>query len=124
MKQNGWNALLLAGAVVPLVLLLWPFAWWGSVMQLVLRVVSAVCVQLLVCRLPVPTVVKGLPLVLTGAAAGWGCWLYFTSPAWSNATVAGLAADYLSPAISCALTLVLWLAFRHTAGKRRRTDEQ
>ena len=115
MKQSGWNGLLLAGAVVPLVLLLWPFAWWGGGMRLVLRVVSAVCIQLFLCHRGRWSAVTYLPLAATGILALWGTWLYVTSPHWAGATWTGLVADYHSPFLSCAAVLGLVGAIRFGA---------
>ena len=50
MKNSTLNALLLAGAVVPAALLVWPFAMWGDVMPLVLRVIPSLSAQGLLCR--------------------------------------------------------------------------
>lgn len=119
MKKDGWSVLLIAGTLVPLVMLLWPFAWWGSIMQLILRVIPAVCVQLLLCRWDGCKTVKWIPLLVTGAAALWGMWLYFTSPHWGNATWIGLMCDYGSPCLSCAAVLAVDGAVRYRKRLRK-----
>lgn len=101
MEKNPWNGVLLAGVILPLVLLFWPFARWGGVMSLLLRVVPALCLQTLLCRVGRYEVVKVLPLVLTGLLALWGTYLYCTSPSWVNAELSDLLADYCSPFLGC-----------------------
>ena len=92
------NIIFAAGTILPLVLLFWPFARWGGIMALLLRVIPAVSAQLLLCRWEK---CKALPLVLTGLFALWGVYLFCTSPAWRYATVTGLFADYISPFLGC-----------------------
>ena len=41
------NTLLVFAVIVPIVLLLWPFAMWNDVMQLLLRVIPAFAVQVI-----------------------------------------------------------------------------
>jgi len=106
-KKDVWSALLLFGIVIPPVMLLWPFAWWGSVMQVVLRVIPAACAQLLACRMRWSRTVKWIPLIVAGMLALWGTWLCFTSPHWIRAAWTGLVADYVSPFLSCAAALAL-----------------
>ena len=102
--KKSLNTLLLIGFVVPLVLLFWPFAQWGNTMSIVLRIVPALSVQGLLCRVGKHNIVKVVPLVLTGLFGLWGTYLYFTSPHWVYATFwGGLIADYVSPFISCAI---------------------
>lgn len=99
MKRNA-DAMLLVGIVLPLVLLFWPFARWGTFLSLVLRVIPALCAQLLACRSGKR---KLLPLLLTGAFALWGTYLFLTSEAWGQASLGGLLADYVSPFLACGL---------------------
>ena len=102
--KKSLNTLLLIGFIVPLVLLFWPFVQWGDIMDLILRVVSALSVQGLLCRVGKHNIIKAVPLILTVLLALWGTYLYFTSPHWANATFWGnLVADYISPFISCAV---------------------
>jgi len=46
--------LLLAGTLMPLILLLCPFAQWGEAASLLLRVIAALCAQALFCILTLP----------------------------------------------------------------------
>lgn len=98
-------------AILPLVLLFWPFAEWNDVMCLILRVISSIAAQALLCRICRLRIVQSAPAWLTGALAAWGTYLSFTSPHWSNVTAGGLIADYFSPFISC---IVVLLAYRLT----------
>lgn len=100
MKNRIWNIPLLFGFLVPMVMLFWPFVYWGSTASLVLRIVPAACIQLLLCRCAKTRPVMLLPLLLTTAGATWGLWLFHTSPDWT-CTLAQYAADYASPAITC-----------------------
>ncbi len=97
------NAALLLGVVLPLILLLWPFAQWGAEFSLVLRIIPALCAQLLACRSGKGDLLKLFPLLLTGAFALWGMYLYLTSDAWAQASFVGLLADYISPFLACGL---------------------
>ena len=100
------NALLVVAVIVPVVLLFWPFARWNDAMSLILRVIPSLAVQILLFRVGKWNIVKALPVLLTGAEAAWGTYLYFTSPHWSNATFWGsLIADYVSPFICCIVVL-------------------
>lgn len=108
--KKSIDALLAVAVVVPIVLLFWPFARWNDAMSLVLRVVPSLAVQILLCRIGKRNIVKALPILLTGAEAAWGTYLYFTSPHWSNATFWGsLIADYVSPFVSCFIALIACL---------------
>lgn len=103
MKNSTVNALLLSGFILPLVLLLWPFAYWADWASLVFRVISALSVQALLCRIGKYPVIKAVPLIISGGIALWGTYLYFTSPHWSNATPGMLVSDYVSMFIACAI---------------------
>ena len=103
------NALLVVAVIVPVVLLFWPFAWWNDAMSLILRVIPSLAVQILLFRVGKWNIVKALPVLLTGAEAAWGTYLYFTSPHWSNATAGDLIADYVSPFIGCIVVLLACL---------------
>ena len=100
------NTLLVFAVIIPLVLLFWPFATWHGPMALILRMIPAVAVQALVCRVCKSNIVRVIPALLTGTFAAWGTYLFFTSPHWSNATVGGLIADYVSPFIGCMAVLL------------------
>ena len=91
------NSLLIFAAIIPLVLLFWPFAEWNRAMSVILRVVPSVAIQVLLCRICKRNIVKVIPALLTGAFAAWWVYLFFTSPHWGNATVGGLIADYITP---------------------------
>ena len=100
----SWNVVLFFGFLVPLILLLWPFAQWGPAAELILRVISAFSVQSLLCRVGKHKIIKAVPQFLTGLFAFWGFYLYFTSPHWAHTAFwSGLIADYVSPFISCVI---------------------
>ena len=103
------NTLLVFAVIIPLVLLFWPFATWHGMMALILRIVPAIAVQALVCRISKLNIVRAIPALLTGAFAAWGTYLFFTSPHWSNATAGDLIADYASPFIGCIAVLLACL---------------
>ena len=103
------NTLLVFAVIIPLVLLFWPFATWHGIMALILRIIPAIAVQALVCRIYKSNIVRAIPSLLTGVFAAWGTYLYFTSSHWSNATVGDLVADYVSPFICCIIVLVVYL---------------
>ena len=103
------NILLVFAVIIPLVLLFWPFAEWNDAMSVILRIIPSVAVQVLLCRICKSNIVKAVPALLTGTFAAWGTYLFFTSPHWSNATVGGLIADYVSPFICCVIVLITYL---------------
>lgn len=103
------NILLVFAVIIPLVLLFWPFAEWNDAMSVILRIIPSVAVQVLLCRYCKSNIVRAIPALLTGAFATWGTYLFFTSPHWSNATVGGLIADYVSPFICCIVVLITYL---------------
>ena len=108
------NILLVFAVIIPLVLLFWPFAEWNDAMSVILRIIPSVAVQVLLCRICKSNIVKAVPALLTGAFAAWGTYLFFTSPYWSNATVGGLIADYVSPFICCIVVLITYLLAKKT----------
>ena len=103
------NTLLVFAVIIPLVLLFWPFAAWHGIMALILRMIPAVAVQALVCRMCKSNIVRSIPALLTGTLAAWGTYLFLTSPHWSNATAGDLIADYVSPFIGCIIVLLICL---------------
>lgn len=111
MKRRIWNIPLLFGFLIPMVMLFWPFAYWGSTASLVLRILPAACIQLLFCRSAETKLMRLLPLLLTAAGALWGLYLFFTSPDWS-CTFGQYLADYASPAISCGVAYLTDSFFR------------
>jgi len=107
------NTLLAVAVILPIVLLLWPFAMWNDVMAIVLRVIPSLAMQVLLFREGKWNIVKLLPVLLTGALAAWGTYLYFTSSHWSNATFWGsLIADYASLFMSCVIALIACLLIK------------
>lgn len=102
------NLFLFSAVIVPLILLFWPFATWNNPMSLSLRMISAFSAQMLLCRIGRCHIVTVIPLFLTGAIAAWGTYLYLVSPHWIHATFGGFMADYVSPFICCAITLVVY----------------
>ena len=103
------NTLLVFAVIIPLVLLFWPFLTWHGIMALILRIIPAIAVQALVCRISQSKIVRAIPALLTGAFAAWGTYLFFTSPHWINATAGDLIADYVSPFIGCIAVLFVCL---------------
>ena len=95
------NNFLVFTFIIPIILLLWPFAMWNDTMLLILRIIPALAIQILLCRIGRYIGVKVIPVLLTGVLAIWGTYLYFTSPHWDNATFGSLIADYVSPLICC-----------------------
>ena len=104
------NILLLIVGIVPIILLLWPFAMWNDTMLLILRIIPSFAMQILLCRVGKHIIVKAIPLLLTGALATWGTYLFYTSSHWVNATFWGsLIADYVSPFICCIVVFIICL---------------
>ena len=103
------NILLVFAVIIPLVLLFWPFTTWHGIMAIILRIVPAIAIQALVCRICKSNIVRAIPTLLTGIFAAWGTYLFFTSPHWSNATAGDLIADYISPFIGCIVVLIICL---------------
>ena len=117
MKSRGWNLALGAVFVCSLLLLFgqgMAFPYFSPFTVFLLHILPALSIQWLLCRVSQSALVRGLPLLLTTALALWGLWLFLTSPHWSHATLGGYLADYVSPAMGCALTLA---AFRLTHRK-------
>lgn len=110
--KKATNTLLVFAVIIPLVLLFWPFATWHGIMALILRIIPAIAVQALVCRVCRSNIVRAIPALLTGAFAAWGTYLFFTSPHWINATVGDLIADYVSPFIGCIIVLLAYLLIK------------
>ena len=107
------NILMVFAVIIPLILLFWPFARWNDAMSLILRVILSLAVQVLLYRVGKWNIIKVLPILIAGAFAVWGTYLYFTSPHWSNATFWGsLIADYVSPFISCLVALIACLLIK------------
>ena len=91
-------------------------------MGVILRVIPSLAVQVLLFRVGRLNLVKVLPILIAGAFATWGTYLYFTSSHWYNATFWGsLIADYVSPFISCLIALIACSLARK---KKLSTDEK
>ena len=86
----------------------WPMAYWSTETLVVFRVLAAFCLQLLLCRRSSPRFVARLPLLAAAGFAGWGTWLYFTSPHWQNASFTGLFGGYISPAAACLAAMAVF----------------
>lgn len=99
---------MLAGMVIPLIVLLWPFMVYDPFWSTLLRVVSAISGQLLFCSIAKRRWVEALPVILTAGFAVWGTLLYCTSDAWKDAALSGLLMDYVSPLIGC---MAAWIGF-------------
>ena len=107
------NILMVFAVIIPLILLFWPFVRWNDAMSLILRVILSLAVQVLLYRVGKWNIIKVLPILIAGAFAMWGTYLYFTSPHWSNATFwSSLIADYVSPFISCLVALIACLLIK------------
>ena len=103
-----WNACLLLGTILPLVLHFWPLAWWGTGTLVVLRIIPALSAQLLLCRVGKHTAIKVVPMLITGALAGWIGYLYFMPPCTrSAAEVWMLFWEYFSPFVGCVTVYAL-----------------
>ena len=111
MKNRSWDCLLLAlflGSFYAVFMQGFAAPSLSDTGNLIFRALAAASIQFFSCRRKWPAIVRLLPLFLTSAFALWGCWLYFNRSAdWQNATAFGLLADYLSPAIACAVSAVL-----------------
>ena len=74
--------------------------------NILLRILTAVFIQLFFCRSKWPMVIRSLPLLATTAFSLWCVWLYLTS--WTHTSFLTLAAEFLSPALSCAAVLLVY----------------
>ena len=101
MKQTVINKLLVAGTVIPLVMLFWPFAQYGTAAGIALRFAAAFCLQLLFCRIKAHRIVAAIPMAVALAIALWGGYLFLTSESWINATLGGYIADYVTMLFGC-----------------------
>ena len=70
---------------------------------MVLRIIPAVCAQVLLCRVGKHPALKAIPLLITGALAFWIVCLYFVPhlPDWNGFW--GLFWEYMSPFAGCLL---------------------
>ena len=107
--KNRLNIWLLLGTIVPLVLHFWPMAYWSWTTLIILRIIPALCAQALLCRVGKRAAIRAIPLLLTGAVALWGSYLYFTPPRSPYATVWMLFWDYCSPFVSCVIVYGLFV---------------
>ena len=104
--NKHFNAWLAVATVIPVILLFCPFAMWNDSVSVILRVIPSFAVQVLLFRVGKWNILKVLPVLIAGAFAAWGTYLYFTSPHWNNATFWDLLADYISPFLSCLAALI------------------
>jgi len=100
------SILLFAACAGALLLHFWPMAYWSGTTLVFLRFTAAFCAQRLVCRTAKHPFVRLLPLALCAGLAAWGGWLFFTSPAWADASLLWYVLDYCSPAAGCLLALL------------------
>ena len=121
MKKNI-DAWLVVMVIIPVVLLFWPFAVWNDTIGVILRVIPSLAVQVLLFRVGRWNLVKVLPILITGAFAAWGTYLFFTSPHWSNATAGDLIADYVSPFIGCIVVLLACLLTKKKNFERKQPN--
>lgn len=76
--------------------------------DLALRIAAALCLQITAIQLTKKTMLRLLPVMVTGCFAVLGLFLLLTSPSWRQATVGGFLMDYVSPFAACSLTVFLW----------------
>lgn len=81
---------------------------------LFLRLILAVSMQSLFCRVMKLKLFRLLPLLIAAAWSAWGTWLYVTSESWANAAWTDLLAENFSPMIGC---LAAWVACERLKGK-------
>lgn len=99
------NVMLVGAVIVPGALIFWPFIRWSDAMSLILRVVPSLAMQILLYRIGKWRIIKVLPTLIAGAFAVRGIFLFSFSSHWSEATLRGLIADYVSPFIACVIAL-------------------
>ena len=87
-------ALLLQGFLFP------ALPGWADVL---LRVETALFLQLLTLRIWDKKLLRCAPLLVSAGAAVWGLFLLLTSPSWIHATVGGFFRDYVSFLGGCLL---------------------
>lgn len=78
-----------------------------------LRILAAVCIQLLLMRTGRKEILRYTPLILSMLLAVWGFFLFLTSPDWQGATLLHLLADYVTPILGCSAA---WVAYRKLYG--------
>ena len=118
MKKPIVNVLLVAGVIVPVNMLFWPFVSWGDAMSLILRILPSLSVQILFCRLVKQKAIEAIPFLLTGAFALWATDLYMTSPSWSRASFWNeYVADCLSPFLCCLVVYLVSVFLVERKGK-------
>ena len=90
-------------------------------LNVLLRILAAVFIQLLFCRLgKKKTIVRWIPVMITGMAATWGFFLYLTAPSWINAGFAAFFRDYAMPLLVCLCTILVRFAIKRLRRRLRR----
>lgn len=72
-----------------------------------LRLVGAICLQLLLLRTAQKKWIQALPAIAAGVMAVWGFFLWLTSPSWRGVTFTVFFGDYAMPLAGCALVWLL-----------------
>lgn len=114
--KKRMNELLVVAVIVPVVLLFWPFVRWNDAMSVILRVIPSLAAQILLYRIGKRGIIKVLPMLIAGAFAAWGMFLFSFSSHWSNTTLGCLVADYVSPFISCVIALIACVLIKKKEG--------
>ena len=110
------------GCLFPLVMGSFLFPDLPAFLNVLLRILAAVFIQWLFCRLwKKKPLLKWLPVMVTGAAATWGFFLYLSAPSWVNAGFGAFMRDYGTFFISCLATIFLWTVLRRV---RRRVRQE
>ena len=78
--------------------------------NIALRILAAILLQLFFCRSKWTAVIRLLPMLATTAFALWCIRLYLVS--WTHTSLLTLVSEFLSPALSCAAVLFLYLRFK------------
>lgn len=78
-----------------------------------LRILAAVCIQLLLLRTGKKELLRHAPLLLSLLLVVWGFFLFLTSPDWQGATLGIVLADYVTPMLGCGTA---WIVYRKLYG--------
>lgn len=106
------NTLLSLCFIIAIIVHFWPLAYWNTTTLILLRIISAVSIQTLFCRLNSTKWLKLIPIGFTSLFAVWCTHLYITSPAWHSTTLSDLLLKHISPAIGCIIVCILHFLFR------------
>lgn len=111
-----WNVILgiLGSACLfPLVMGSFLFPEFPAFLDVLLRIFTAVFFQWLFCRLgKKKMLLRWIPVMITGAIATWGFFLYLTAPSWINAGFGAFFRDYGLFFLSCLITILVWSIVR------------